>query len=278
VAEHYGHKDAFVKKLSFWITGMREGLFTPHTFTSVLLLAVAGLAACPVGRRSAEGWRLPRWGNVLALAALLQVLLVLTMASLSIPEDTRYLVPLLPSVAVLTMWSLARIPGKEVGIALIAFCVFQWGCVHGITLGCSEPAFTSWLIPLNRDPTAAEEIARAVARTSDEAANWKYNIIGGELPWFNANAFSYYSAKQRLKTKRRAYYTSLGYAESDVGRALKRLEEFKTVYFISLDSTFPADVLNQVSRPVADAVARDRHYVRLPFESSLGVVLWRREP
>jgi hypothetical protein len=278
VAEHYGHKEAFARKLLFWVAGMREGLFTPHTFYSALLLTLAGLAACLVGRRSAEDRPLPRWGNVLALAAVFHVLLVLSIASLSIPEDTRYIVPLLPSVAVLTMWSLARIPGKEVGMALIALSLFQWGWVHGITLGSCEHAFTSWLIRANPDPTAADEVTRIVARTSDEAANWKYNIVGGELPWFSANAFSYYSAKHRLKTNRRAYYTSLGYAENDLGRALKRLEEFKIVYFISLDSPYPADIQNLVSRPVADAVARDKHYVRLPHESKLGVVLWQRVP
>src|SRR5262249_5624819 len=54
VAEHYGHKDAFVKKLLFWVAGMREGLFTPHTFYCALLLTLAGLAASLVGCRSAE--------------------------------------------------------------------------------------------------------------------------------------------------------------------------------------------------------------------------------
>ena len=58
--------------------------------------------------------------------------------------------------------------------------------------------------------------------------------MGVEIPWFNANSASYFSAKQMLKKKFRCYYTSLGYAEKDVNKAWQRLFNFKINYFITL--------------------------------------------
>ena len=42
-----------------------------------------------------------------------------------------------------------------------------------------------------------------------------HNVIGVDLPLCNACTFTYEAAKARLALGRRAYYTSLGYAEED---------------------------------------------------------------
>jgi hypothetical protein len=277
VSLYYGHKDTFLNKFAFWVSSVREGLFIPYSFHAALLLTFAGLVGVAY-RRWSKGDTLFRRINLVAWAALAHVLIVLSMASLAIPEETRYLTPLLPSVAVLVVWSLAQLRRRALEIAVLGLVLFQWGWVHGITLGYCERAYTVWLIPVQRDPARLVEVQKLVARTSNDArAHNRHNIIGVELPWINFNTFNYFSAKNKLKTNHRTYYTSLGFAEADTAKALDRLDKFNVVYFISLDHIETVDYLNRVAQPVTEAVARDPHYVRQPDPTNLGVTLFLHE-
>jgi hypothetical protein len=280
VALHYGRKEPFLTKMTFWLwTGAREGLFTPLLFDATLFLTAAGFLAWLTRRGSGEGQALPARSNVVALTSLFHVGLVLSMASLAIPQETRYLLPLAPSLAVLAVWSLARVKRREVAIAFALLGLLQWGFVHGITLGLLEHRLDYWLLAYDGNASRAAEVARAVALVSnDDRANGRYSIVGVELPWFNANNFGYYGAKYRLLSNRRAYFTSLGYAESDVGKALGRMEAFDTVYFLTIDAPYQVDLFNAVSMQVADRVAHDRRYVRHPYQSNFGITIWERRP
>jgi hypothetical protein len=279
-AWHYGRKEPFLKKMTFWLgTAAREGLFTPVLFDATLLLTGAGLIVGLTRYRSREGQPVPARANSLAIACLFHVALVLSMASLAIPEETRYLLPLTPSLAVLAVWSLAQVKRREVGIAYALLALAQWGVVHGTTLGYLDNRFSPWLWKYDGDASQAEEVERVVALTSnDDRANGRYSIVGVDLYWFNANNFGYYGAKYKLRSNRRAYFTSLGYAESDVDKALGRMEAFDTVYFLTIDAPYTVDLFNRVSVQVADRVAHDRHYVRHPYPSNFGVAIWERRP
>jgi hypothetical protein len=109
----------------------------------------------------------------------------------------------------------------------------------------------------------------------------RYNIVGIELPWCNANSFAYYAAKHKLAAQRRANYTSLGYAETDVGKALGRIDAVKMAYFISVEEGLqpkPPNCLNQVAVPVLAKLQRDERYARIPFLSQFGIVVFKRSP
>jgi hypothetical protein len=279
IALDYGHKDIFLNKLAFWFRALREGLFTPPVFWIGTFLALVGLAVwCSRLQRTAL-FRWPSMAPCLALFAGLQVAGVLVMFSFTINEATRFLTAAVPLVAVLLMWAIGQVPVRLARILFVTAVMAQWGYVHAITLGLTNGGDHSWLRALDRDPTHADEVTRVIQLTS-EAAN-RYNIVGIELPWFNANSLDFYAAKYRLVTDRRAYYTSLGYAEKDVGKALDRIDAIKTVYFISLEERahpFPPDFLNQVSVPVLVKVQADQRFVRRSFLSQSGIVVFQRVP
>jgi hypothetical protein len=110
-------------------------------------------------------------------------------------------------------------------------------------------------------------------------ATGRFNIVGVEVPWMNANTASFFAAKHRLDTGIRSYYTSLGYAQEDLAAAVKRVEELNTMYYITLDERAQSrapDFLNLASRPMLEHVRTDPHFERVSASNVTGVVIFRR--
>jgi hypothetical protein len=150
--------------------------------------------------------------------------------------------------------------------------------VNGAALGLIATPFAreAWLTAPQRATRQSEELMRAVGVTSDADA---YNVVGVEEPWLNLNSAAFFAAKHRLDGSPRANYTSLGYAEKDTATALHRIDQLRAVYIITLDEGFqtrPPNFINRVSLPVLQAIKTDPRFVRVPFESRLGVVIFRR--
>jgi hypothetical protein len=277
IALDYGKRDLFLAKMSFWLKAVRLSLFSPLSLGVVFLVAAIGLTvslSAVVRRR--EKLTLS-WTALLALFSAVHIVGFLAMASRSINEDTRFLMPLLPSLAILFMWALTQIKHRSIAAAGVALLFVQWTDTCGIALGLRERNACNWLIPFDADATKAQEVSRLVARSSqEETSASRYNIVGVESPWLNANTCSYLAAQGKLASGRRPYYTSLGYAERDEQKALRRLEDVNTLYFITREGSFPDDFLNRVSEGVAKKVAQDSRYERQSYASSLDVVIYRR--
>jgi len=105
----------------------------------------------------------------------------------------------------------------------------------------------------------------------------RYNIVGVEYPWFNANSAAFFAAKERLRTGKRNYYTSLGYAEKDVDVAMRRVEELRTQYLITISEEYQVEpnFVNVVSLPVLERVRQDSRFTQCAFPSKLGVLVFR---
>jgi hypothetical protein len=76
----------------------------------------------------------------------------------------------------------------------------------------------------------------------------------------------------------RCYYTYLGFAPEDLEAAFNRLAEFKVRYFISLEESAmpqPPSILNRVSLDILRRVENDPRFVREPFESESGFVVFK---
>ncbi|HEY7314159.1 MAG TPA: glycosyltransferase family 39 protein [Gemmataceae bacterium] len=279
IALQYGHKDVFSRKFAFWFAALREGLFTPPLFWMAAFLTLTAVAVWGSRLGQAAWLRRPSAANCLALLAALQVAILLVAFAFTINEDTRFLTAVAPAVAVLLMWAVANVPVRAAGVVFATAALAQWGFVHAITLGVSDWKGHCWLVPVERDATHAEETARVVRLTSELAD--RYNIVGIELPWCNANSLAYYAAKHKLAARRRANYTSLGYAETDVGKALGRIDAINPTFFISLEEGAqpkPPNCLNQVAAPVLAKLQRDERYARLPFLTQFGIVVFKRSP
>jgi hypothetical protein len=175
------------------------------------------------------------------------------------------------------MGACALLPGRSVTTILIVLCGLQWAAVNYGTLSAGSRIAnrSQWLLQFDSSRSRFEEVVRIVQVTSTHPG--RYNIVGVEVPWLNANSAAFFAAKNRLNTGVRCYYTSLGYAQQDLDAALKRIDEFQTQYFITLDEAFqPAqNFVNVVSLPVLRELKESTRFQVVPFSSENGVVVFK---
>ena len=279
VALDYGRKDTFSNKLGYWLVVTQHSFATPAIGGIVVVVVLLGVGRFVMRLGNEQRFRINRF-DLLALAALLHVVLVLALFSLSINEEHRYLLPLLPSVAILILWALSHARNRFIGVVVLSALIGQWSLVHAITLGYIQPIrnISLWVRPLDLNHVPMRELEKLITFTCNSRTENRYNIAGIELPWINANSLSFFSAKARLTKNVRCYYTSLGYAEKDTTRAWNRLNSLKIASFISLEEAAhpePPNFLNQVSLPILRRIRSDSNFVQQQFESELKIVVFR---
>jgi hypothetical protein len=208
----------------------------------------------------------------------IQILLVLFAFALSVTVETRFLLGLLPSITVLVMALLFLVSSRQALAGIMVIFAFQWITVNRVA--DSPPREfanrSSWLLSLHSDSNKYEELTRVVQTTSVPRA---YNIVAIEDPWLNANSASFFSAKNRLQTGIRSYYTSLGYAQKDTKAALERIAEFHAPFVVTLDEPFQANLphyLNETTLPVLRVLEHDPNFTHVPFASRQGILIFSR--
>ena len=275
----YGYRQPVFQKLITWGRLLNASFLAPYlswVCAAAILLAVVFFFARRLWSRPEE---LPRLCPVAVITGL-QLLLTIFIFSLNIAVDSRYMFALLPSIAILFMQICAYLPRQAV-VALTAFSLIQWGLVNRVSLTSAGGlgGQTTLLLPVQGDHSQYDELARIVSLTCDTAD--RYIIIGIEVPFLNANSAAFFSAKKRLLVGKRCYYTSFGYAETDVARALQRIRDLNTRYIVTLDEPFqktPPSFLNIVSLPILKKMQADRGFIPIPFHSTHGVVVFRFDP
>jgi hypothetical protein len=270
VALEYGFRASVGQKLVVWAHLLRESFLAPFL---LWVLVAALLLAC--------AWRLFFRGamtnpaKVAAALGALQIAAVLFLFSRNDAVGSRYLFPLIVSMAALFMACCSIIRSRVMVAVLLLACGVQWAAVHRFALGSKNALGESqWITAPQRDRLEYDEMTRAVQLTS--IAPPRYNIVGVEEPWLNANSAAFFAAKNRLDTGARGFYTSLGYAEKDTAAALRRLKDLRIQYFITLDEpyqTAPPDFLNVVSLPVLRQLKQDPGFHQVPFPSRKGIVI-----
>jgi hypothetical protein len=220
----------------------------------------------------------PKWDLGLKLLfwlCLFQNVFLLLVFSTNITVDSRYMFALLPSLAILFMSSCAQLASRSVLVILIALCSLQWTAVNYAALRAENAISnrSNWLSRFDSSRSRFDELVHLIQITSTVPG--RYNIVGVEVPWLNSNSAAFFAAKNRLATGIRCYYTSLGYAQQDLGAALKRIDEFQTLYFITLDETFqPAqNFVNVVSLRVMRELKGSARFQVVPFASQNGILV-----
>ncbi len=278
VALDYGRRASFAVKLQYWLSEMAQNFFPRAPIALAVLLAVAvGLFFL---RRRA--YQRPSWAALSVIAAAtIELLTVLFVFSKNINEETRYLLPLLPSLVII-FTGLLHIFGSPRPVVMVAVLLFaaQWAVVHGQATGLLAPiqGTSNWVRTVDRDARRAEELTRLIQCTTSERTANRYIVDGVEYPWLNANSLSFYAAKEELKSRRRCFYVSLGYAEKDEDKAWQRIFDAKSVYYISVEANAQPkqpDFLNIVSLPTLERVEADRRFVQEPFDSEFSIALFR---
>lgn len=227
-AELYGHSGTLLAKLPFWWDAAQIGFFVGWdrwaiAFLPAAMAASAVVLPCGLWRRS---WRLE---DAVAFAASAHVVVTALLLAGQPNEETRFLVPLVPDLAVLLAWSVRAPALRPIGaVAALAFAI-QFAMVAAQSLGWPISTATSaWLLPVKPDRSDRITLQGLMLASCPPSAMNRINVVGPEYPQLNANSMAFFSAKERLKSGYRCSYTSLGYAESDVGRALARVKDMHT--------------------------------------------------
>jgi hypothetical protein len=279
IALNYGTRTSVLQKLIVWSQLINPSFLSPCLLWGSMagIIVGGGLLIYRITGRSAHG-RLDM--QPLAALSLIQIGILLLAFSVNITVDSRYMYALLPCVAILLMQICMFVP-RALLVALIMLGSVQWAVVNAYSFALTNrlTGHSNWLIPLQANSSEYDELSRVVRFTSDVGD--RYNIVGVQKPWLNDNSAAFFAAKERLMSGIRNYYTSLGYAEKDPNAAMRRIEELRTYYLITLSEQYqstPPDFLNIVSLPVLETARHDAHFKLCAFPTENGVVVFEIAP
>lgn len=276
IALEYGFRASIGRKLIVWLGLLRGSFLSPYLEWALLIGLCAALAAY---FRSATKRNIGRGVAPVAVLCALQCGLLLLTFSANDAVDPRYMYPMFPLLSTVLMAGLAPVRSRIVLAAMFAFCAFQFASLHLIALGrgAVPPELSNWVAQPRTDQDWYRDMEEVVRATS--TVNDRYNIVGVEEPWLNANSASFFAAKYRLETGVRSFFTSLGYAQKDVGSASERVDGFNCMYYISLDDQYqtrPPNFLNVVSLPMLRRVRNDPRFEQVQVPTTNGVLVFRR--
>ncbi len=286
VALNYGSAGPLLSKLAFWISFLSLAI-SPFLIISIgvsaLIIIAVVIGIVRVLEAQPSHW-LPcaiRSGTLFAITLTGTIVATLLAYSLQINEDTRFLMPIIPMIGVLVAWSLNVLSQRLVSLAfLVVFAInaaVNHAYAHGINPFDMRPF--PWLLQVHLSAEDRETLAQTVDVTCSGDAPQKYKVIGVEYPEFNANSASFYSAKRGLRAGYRCNYTSLGYAETDAQRAWDRIMALGADYVVTIapEKQRSPDFVNGVSRQIAERLAHDQRFVRVP-QSRAGIWIFARPP
>jgi hypothetical protein len=284
VAELYGKNDTFFNSMTYWLDSVQRSFFLP----SCLILSGGVVAGGVVKYLVKPGPSLRHFAQC-SMIGFLQILVALSVFSLSSNRDNRYLLPLLPYFTILVCWALTQINMAILtGLAIFTFAI-QLIIGHAITLNIlpQNPNLSVWLYPINKNTKDAAILNAVVTRTCmDKRSVRYYNTVGVEKPWLNLWTLSYVAAKQLAPHNRlHCSYASLGYVESDADKMWKHILALQTQYYITTDPSFypiPSDPLNQainqLSIPILERIRTSGLYeLEPPLPDNAGILIFRRK-
>ncbi len=281
----YGEKADFLSKFEYWLIAFQKSFFS-YSLAIICLAAFIYILT----KFLIKAWKQSQLKSnqpdsnklfdYLAIISVVQILLVLSALSLNVNQENRYLLPLLPYIIIVLAWLLFSAGQRLMLYAFMGLISFQLLFVNAQALGVVAPndVFSYWLHPFQRDESQKQLLTSVVESTCNEAGKYRYNIIGTELQWFNANSAAFYSAQQLLDHDYRCYFTSLGYAENDPLAAWKRLLELNINFFVTLKpAVLPrVDAFNRVTLPTLNKIQASPLFTPANLVDESSVLLYKR--
>ena len=279
--EMWGHGRPLFDKLVYWLGAMHSS-FAPSLFLlPVAVVVVVGAVRMCRGRDPQTSRH-----RVVAIMAATQLLFTLVVFTSSRNEEPRFLLPLIPYLALLIGMGVSALRWRGASVLIVVLLLMQYGIVYAQTFSLI-PSNTSVSVWIQRYPAMPDEqeavmLDSIVESTCSEETAWRYNIVGVELPWLNANTLSFHVAKRMLDTGYRCFYTSVGYRQDSVDRAWERIQTFKIAHFVTVDPDvyrIPENGHNVVSVPVLERVASSVDFERQDLNGDHpGILIFDRVP
>ena len=284
----YGVNRGFANELVEWFGRFIDGSFLPHFGLTIFVLVVAAVA---IAARTPRRIPILEARVVAGSSCLFAILLVLALFASQPNQEARYLLPLMPMLAVSIAVALSAPRSKATTRVAVAVLTVEFALV---TLqGFGHPLFSSLsyhrLVAPARDNRFHSHLESVVDTTcTPETAN-RISIVGVDYPWLNHNTLELLAFERHARQGRKCYYTSLGYAETSVPRAWKRVRDFNPPFFISIDYGNPINTLphpqrlmvvapnpfNAVNRAVFRRLLRSQLFELVPGSRHDGFVILR---
>jgi hypothetical protein len=254
VAAVWGKEDTFLHTLAYWIGGLGNSLFVTPSLVLAIFIVVAGIA----GYLSRPDRRM-RYFTLCCIVSILQITLVLVSFSFASNREARYLLALLPYVALIVGWGISYIgrPAARVLAAGVFCCIWAAVSGHGLHLfDISSRAFGP-LPRVNADVRRAAMMREIVARTCADANQTPYyNIVAVDPSlmgdWLAPAPADYVAAREHLHSQRAtpcSYgYVGDGFFGNDAASSWASVLEKKPRYIVTFDpSVYPPadDTYNQ---------------------------------
>jgi hypothetical protein len=282
VEKYWGKKGPFLNMMRFWLEATRASFF----LTSVLLIS-AVILGFGVISHFIRGNTVTKHFTACSAVSALQVVLLLTVFSFSPTKDIRYLLPLLPYLALLICWGLAQI-SKPVLTSLITFLFsVQLLSTYGQAFGVIPVTTSAGLRPPNSDQKNATVLTAVVTRTCDKNGSRYWNTFGIELPWLNRESAGYYAAKSLAPHNRLGcYYGTVQIWFSDLDKIWNDILSLQIHYYISMRldpnpvaSDWHSQLVNQNYRPMLEKVQSSRLFeLEPPLVEDSSVLIFRGKP
>lgn len=283
VALLYGAVRPLSVKLQFWSRGLLRAL-SPFLWLGglITIVSVAAIVIAAARQLRRGLTNLPHdviySGLLFALCLAGTIVAGLLAYSRAIEEDPRFLAPMVPLVVLLFSWSLATLRCRWLTAGAAALLAFNWAATHAVAQGLvSFPHALGYLQAPRAEPASIERMTKAVREGCDPHHPDRINIIGAELQDFSAVSAWFYAEKLYPTLGYLCPFTSLGYAQSDVNAAIKRIYEINPDFIITLPlKDLHDDPFNHLSRPIAEWLLTSRDFERVTFAGDALVIYRRR--
>jgi hypothetical protein len=256
---YYGEKGDFFNKIHYWLLATQKNFLSPISLTFILSLTFYIFSVKILKIKGNLKLLRLNYFDICVMACFLEIISILAILSLNVNQENRYLLPILPHLAIIMSWILKKVNQNAILVFIGSLFTLQLLVFQSQALGITglSPNLSPWLYSINTNDDNKQLLTEVIHTTCNTKEQGKYNIIGLELPQFNANSASYFSAQQLLTQSFHCYYTSLGYAEKNPEKAWKKLLDMNINYFVTLkQSSQPksVDFLNKVSSSILDKV------------------------
>lgn len=192
----WGRDAGFVKAALFWLDALAGGLMWPGTATLVGLALAAALVVERRRRRRATD-PFARF----ALVCGVQIVTTIAVFSSSAMRQERFLLPLLPPVAILAGWAIDRRPARWPAWPIVGAFALQLGLV---ATNAFDPAsaLTERSRPIDFEGADARLLAEVVRRTCP-AAGGAATVVASEgfrgSDWFAPEPANFVVAQRRVE-------------------------------------------------------------------------------
>lgn len=278
VALLYGSVGTLTTKLRFWTDALAIAISPTRWLLAAVGVTVLIAFAIGVGRIARAP--LANWAGLALRTGFLfggalagMILVTLYGLSTQVNEETRFVSPLIPVLGALLAWSVTAVGSRAITAFFLAATSVNAVVGAEIAHAYNPRGLTVsvWLKPYHSDSAEARRLTSAVSDSCSPERHLHIAIIGVEYPSFNANSAAFYSAKRRRQVGYRCLYTSFGYAEQNVERAMERLDSIDPDYIATIlpeRQTKAADAFNLMALPAFERLSNDSRFQRAPSESN----------